>query len=135
MIKAAVKSLELVDRIQNFLKGRKNLMFYDGRRDGLEENIAFKYFYSSPKNALDFINIDIFENPSDNIHGVINIIMDYDGGYEGCSSEYGDIKVEKIEIRGVDKIKVELLLNKYGVSNIESAIEYFEGYIFNKTLI
>lgn len=135
MIKVAVESLDLVNRIENVLKGRKNLMFYDGRRDGLDENVAFKYFYSSPKNALDFINVDIFESPKDSFFGVINVIMDYDGGYEECSSDYGNITVEKLQIRGVDKIKVELLLNKYGVSNIENAIEFFEGYIFNKTLI
>ncbi|WP_027308753.1 hypothetical protein [Caloramator sp. ALD01] len=135
MIKVAVESLDLVNRIENVLKGRKNLMFYDGRRDGLDENVAFKYFYSSPKNALDFINVDIFESPKDSLFGVINVIMDYDGGYEECSSDYGNITVEKLQIRGVDKIKVELLLNKYGVSNIENAIEFFEGYIFNKTLI
>lgn len=135
MIKVAVESLDLVNRIENVLKGRKNLMFYDGIRDGLDENIAFKYFYSSPKNALDFINVDIFENQKNYIYGVINVIMDYDGGYEGCSSVYGNITVEKVQIRGVDKIKVELLLNKYGVSNIENAIEFFEGYILNKTLI
>ncbi|SHF45855.1 hypothetical protein [Caloramator proteoclasticus] len=135
MIKVAVESLDLVNRIENVLRGRKNLMFYDGKRDGLDENVAFKYFYSSPKNALDFINVDIFESPKDSLFGVINVIMDYDGGYEECSSDYGNITVEKLQIRGVDKIKVELLLNKCGITNIENAIEFFEGYIFNKTLI
>ncbi|WDC84112.1 hypothetical protein PL321_17870 [Caloramator sp. mosi_1] len=95
MIKAAVNSLDLVNRIDMVLKGRKNLMFYDGRRDGLEDNVAFKYFYSSPKNALDFVNVDIFENPKDCIYGVINVIMDYDGGYEDLSSDYGNIVVKK----------------------------------------
>ena len=135
MLRAATEGLDLIKRLDMVLSGRKNLMFYDGRRDGLEENIAFKYFYSSPKNALDFINIDIYEKPRDFIYGCISVIMDYENIYKEFSSDYGKIEIEKIEIRGVKKIKVSLLLNKYGLENIEDAILYFEGYITNKTLI
>lgn len=135
MIRAAVENLDLLKRIERILKGRKNLMFYDGRKDGLEENIAFKYFYSSLKNALDFINIDIYEKPIDFIYGSISIIMDYDDIYKECSCDYGKIEAEKTNIRGVEKVRLSLLLNRYGFENIEDAIIFFEGYITNKTLI
>lgn len=132
---AKVQELNLKEKLANLLQDRKNLMYYDGIKDGLDENIAFKYFYSSPKNPLEFIIIDIFNQPQDKIYGNISIIVDYQEGYSDMQSEYGNVVVEKTVVRDINKLHIKLELNEVGIKNIEEAVEFFEGYILNRTLI
>ncbi|EYE89240.1 hypothetical protein Q428_03555 [Fervidicella metallireducens AeB] len=49
--------------LYNILKKRKNLMVYEGIRDGLDEDIKCKYFYSNPYDAFEYVTIDIFKCP------------------------------------------------------------------------
>lgn len=132
---AKVQELDIKEKLSNLLQDRKNLMYYDGIKDGLDENIAFKYFYSSLKNPLEFIIIDIYKRSYDNIYGVIGIIIDYQEGYKEMQCEYGSVVVEKTIVRDINKLNIKLELNEFGISNIEDVVEYFEGYILNKTLI
>ncbi|MCX7950578.1 MAG: hypothetical protein N2594_01335 [Clostridiales bacterium] len=132
---AKVQELNLKEKLANLLQDRKNLMYYDGIKDGLDENIAFKYFYSSPKNPLEFIIIDIFNQPQDKIYGNISIIVDYQEGYSDMQSEYGNVVVEKTVVRDINKLHIKLELNEIGIKNIEEAVEFFEGFILNRTLI
>lgn len=132
---AKVQELDLKEKLSALLDNRKNLMYYDGIKDGLEENIAFKYFYSSPKNPLEFIIIDIFNKPQHEIYGNISIIVDYQEGYSDMKSQFGNIVVEKTTVRDVNKLNIKLELSEVAINNIEDAVEFFEGYILNRTLL
>lgn len=131
----------LRDEMYDLLNDRKNLMFYDGIRDGLDDNIECKFFYSSPHDPLEFINIDIFNEKtvvnlngcSEECFGTISIIKDVT-----CINEtdlrnvYGKVNVDYVDIRGINKQNIKLFLNNDGISKIKDAIEYFENELCKK---
>jgi uncharacterized protein YihD (DUF1040 family) len=123
---------------------RKNLMVYDGIRDGLDENIRAKYFYSNPGEPLEFVVIDIykdsvllrFEGNESEVFGVVNIIKEKEAFDDSeLESIYGHIIIRDIIIRDVDKNEITLYLNKNGISDLKSAVLYFEEYFCIKSII
>lgn len=127
----------LKDEIIETLRGRRNLMVYDGIRDGLDENVDYRFFYSSPGDALEFVVGDIFRSSVDiefkgrNIEcfGKVKIIRepkDYREGFVECL--FGMVTTENIKVRAMDKVDIVLNLNFYGIERINEAIEYFEKF-------
>ena len=132
----AVNDHSLKRELENILCNRKNLLIYDGMRDGLDDNIDFRFFYSNPFEPLEFVNIDVFKNADvilfgnnrSRVYGRIYIIMEKENfGSNFFESWYGLVQIEDINIRGVAKIKVTLFLNENGIVNIDKAINYFES--------
>jgi hypothetical protein len=131
----------LRDEVYSVIKNRKNLIFYDGIKDCLEENIVFKFFYSNPHDPLEFITIDIY-NKVEKIKidgktmeslGLISIIKEKPehilSNFENIN---GYVVVEDIKIRNVDKIKIQFHINRNGISNMKDVIEYFENNLCSK---
>lgn len=124
------------DDMMKILCSRRNLMVYEGIRDGLEENIDYRFFYSSPGEALEFVIIDIYRYPIDiefesrkmECFGKIKMIREPgDFSEEAIRCLFGRILIENIKLREMDKINIVLNLNFHGIERIEEAIEYFEG--------
>lgn len=134
---------EFKENIIKKLENRKNFMYYEGLRDGLEENIKYKFFYSNPFDPLEFIIIDIFYetvrtniiNRSIDAFGVIEIIKEKDSTPTGLTEcIYGYIEAQDVVIRNVNKISIKLHLSKKGHMDISEAINYFENYACNREI-
>jgi hypothetical protein len=133
---ANISSLDkLKSDIYSVLINKKNLIFYDGLMDGLEPNLYFKFFYSSPHDALEFINLDIYKktervqfgNKLVEVFGVMSIIT----GKENILSEFtenifGYFTIDDIKIRQIDKKNIKLFISKNGLSNIKNLINFYE---------
>ncbi|MEF9951259.1 MAG: hypothetical protein RR838_01590 [Clostridium sp.] len=114
-------NIELINRA---LYEKKNYMFYDDFEDE-EGNEAYKFFYSSANDPLEFINIDIYKS-NISLCGKIHITTDRDITINNKNSKYGDINLISVKIRNKDKRRVEFALSQYGYNNIFEAIKYFE---------
>lgn len=134
-----VASISILDDLKNkiyeLLINRKNLISYDGLKDSLESNIYYKFFYSSPKDALEFINLDIYRKAEKiqigikyfEAYGIMNIITDKEViGPKYSENIFGYLVVDDIKIRQVDKRNIKLLINRNGLLNIKSLINFFE---------
>jgi hypothetical protein len=132
------------EQLYEELYKRKNLMVYDGIRDGLGDNIRTKYFYSNPHEPLEFVVLDLYIEPvlvrfNENeaeVFGVINIVKEK-GTYEDSEIEtiYGHLTAKDIMIRDVDKSEITLYINKNGINDLKSAVLYFEKYFCIKGII
>lgn len=123
------------DEVEELLHEKRNLMVYDGRRDGLDEKVDYRFFYSSPGDALEFVIGDIFRNGDDfkidgrsiKRFGEINIIREPgDFCEEIVECLFGIVVVGKIKVREIDRINITLNLNSFGVKRLKDSIEYFE---------
>ena len=129
------------DELFDVLNQRKNLMVYEGIKDGLDEDVRNKYCYSSPYDPLEFIILDIYNKPvikntknkKVEIFGIMSIIkeevkntiMEFD-------TIYGYVRIENILIRGIKKNEVTLNINRIGIQDLISVVLYFEDYFCKK---
>jgi hypothetical protein len=141
---ASVSHIDILrNDIYKIVSDRKNLMFYDGKVDGLEPNINCKFFYSSPFDPLEFVTIDVYEDVKTlninskkiKVFGIINIIRDKDNLNIGFyQSEYGTVLIEEVELRGVKKLNIKLYINEFGEVDINNTINYFEKKLCLKSI-
>lgn len=117
---------EFTNEIEGFLNSRKNLIIYDDYEDELF-NEAYRVVYSSPKEFLEFIFVDLYKGKNtSNPLGVISIITSKKLE-ESFLTLYGEVKYEHITVRGNEKTKISLIINLNGYENLEDAILYFEN--------
>lgn len=128
----------------NFIKElskRKNLMVYEGIKDGLEERVKNKYCYSSPFDPLEFVIIDVYNKPviknmynkKVEIFGIMSIIRDEDGYiHRDFDTIYGAIEICNLCIRDVKKNEITLNINKNGIQDLKNVVLYFEDYFCRK---
>lgn len=133
--------MDIKDNILEILNRRKNFIFYDGLMDGLSNDVKYKFFYSNPHDALEFIILDVFykaqiKNICDRsveTFGVIETVKEVDELPTGLTeSIFGYTLIEEVEIRSIKKYRASLYINKNGLNDIENTINYFENYICNK---
>ncbi|KMT23104.1 hypothetical protein [Clostridium cylindrosporum] len=121
---------EFINEIENFLRDRKNLMVYE---DYIDENLnsAYRFFYSNPRDFLEFISIDLYLNQEKEVPlGKISTITSKNEvNNENLYPIYGEVLTEEFFVRGIEKTKISLILNRKGYENIEDAIKYFEKNI------
>ena len=122
------------NKIQEALKNKKNLMYYDMQIEkcsDIDENIIYRYFYSSPYDPLEFITLDVFNCAYAVKHktfGVLTIVRDRVNIPESeCDLTYGEVEIEDIIVREVEKSRIKLFINSTGIRNIDSCINYFEN--------
>lgn len=130
--------------IYDILKNRKNFMVYEGIRDGLDEDIKYKYFYSNPYDAFEYVTFDIFKYPKIILlnnkkieaYGLFSTVKDRI--YMKDLNEtniFGTVLIKNIQIRDVDKNQFLLYLNKKAFDYIEETIHYFESNICKKGIV
>lgn len=119
------------------LSKRKNLMTYEGIKDGLEEGVKNKYCYSSPYDPLEFIIIDVYNksvikninNKKVEVFGIMSIIKDEDKCIlREIDTIYGFIKISDLCLREIKKNEVVLNINKIGIQDLKRVVLYFESY-------
>jgi hypothetical protein len=122
------------NKIQEAQKNKKNLMYYDMQIEkcsDIDENIIYRYFYSSPYDSLEFITLDVFNYAyamKHKIFGVLTIIRDRVNIPESeCGLPYGEVEIEDIIVREVEKSRIKLFINSAGIQNIDLCINYFEN--------
>lgn len=114
--------------VEVILQDKKNLMIYEDFEDELSSSV-YRFLYSNPKDLLEFICIDFYRNPGENIpYAVIKLITSCNIN-TNIQTDYGTIKWENVKVRDIDKIKISYILNLNGFKNIENAIKYFEENI------
>ncbi len=125
------------DGLYDELNKRKNLMTYEGIKDGLEEGVKNKYCYSSPYDSLEFIIIDVYNKSvikningkKVEIFGIMSIIKDEDKYViREFDTIYGVIKIYDLWLRGIKKNEVILNINKIGIQDLKRVVLYFESY-------
>ena len=125
------------DELYDELNKRKNLMTYEGIKDGLEEGVRKKYCYSSPYDPLEFIIIDIYSksvikniyNKKVEVFGIMSIIKDEDKNViREHDTIYGVISISDLCLRGIKKNEVVLNINKIGIQDLKRVVLYFESY-------
>lgn len=123
------------------LNKRKNLLVYEGIKDGLEEGIKNKYCYSSPFDPLEFIIIDVYNKPvikkihnkKVEVFGILSIIKDEEKYVQKeFESIYGNITIVDIFIRKIKKNEVTLNINNVGIQDLKRVVLYFEDYFCRK---
>lgn len=130
-----------IDDFIKELSKRKNLMVYEGIKDGLEECVKSKYCYSSPYDPLEFVIIDIYNKPvmknicnkKVEVFGIMSIIRDEDRYIHGdFDTIYGAMEICKLCIRDVKKNEIILNINKNGIQHLKNVVLYFEDYFCRK---
>jgi hypothetical protein len=125
------------DGLFDELNKRKNLMIYEGIKDGLEVGVKNKYCYSSPYDPLEFIIIDVYnksviiniDNKKVEVFGTMSIIKDEDKYVEReFDTIYGYVVISDLCIREIKKNEVTLNINKIGIQDLKRVIVYFEDY-------
>ncbi|MDF2673851.1 MAG: hypothetical protein K0R09_2116 [Clostridiales bacterium] len=129
------------DGLFDVLNKRKNLMVYEGIKDGLKAGIKNKYCYSSPYDPLEFVILDIYnkpvikniENKKVEIFGIMSIIKEeVKNAIKEFDTIYGNVCIENILIRGIKKNEVRLNINRIGIQDLIGAVLYFEDYFCKK---
>lgn len=122
------------NKIQETLKNKKNLMYYDMQIEkcsDIDVNIIYRYFYSNPYDPLEFITLDVFNYAyaaKHKVFGVLTIIRDRINITESeCDLAYGEVEIEDIIVREVEKSRIKLFINSTGIQNIDLCINYFEN--------
>lgn len=125
------------DGLFDGLNKRKNLMIYEGTKDGLDLSIQTKYCYSSPYDPLEFIIIDVYTKPvikdinnkKVEIFGIMSIIKEEDKyEFREFDTIYGVVRISDICIRGIKKNEITLNINKAGIQDLKRVVLYFEDY-------
>lgn len=116
---------EFIAEIECYLCNKKNFMMYDDFRDD-QGREAYRFFYSSSKDYLEFIKFDLFISTKKNMpFGIISILTSVNNN-NNFTSIYGEVVSENKMIRSTEKTNIDLLLNKNGYDNIIAALKYFE---------
>lgn len=125
------------DRLLDELNKRKNLIIYEGIKDGLDEGVKNKYCYSNPYDPLEFIIIDVYNKPvvkginnkNIEVFGIISIIKDEESyAAREFDTIYGRVEISDLCIREIKKNEIILNINKAGIQDLKRVILYFEDY-------